>query len=151
MKLLLVSSHGGHLSELERLLPAFEGYPRAWATYIAQRTQKLAQSSSETFWLFPNIGTNPLRLLAALFWAWKVLRIERPKVIISTGAEIALPFFYLGKLFGARLIFIESWTRVDQPTRTGRLVYPITDLFLVQWPELLDRYGPRARYAGRIL
>jgi UDP-N-acetylglucosamine:LPS N-acetylglucosamine transferase len=95
-----------------------------------------------------------LRATAAIT---RILIRERPDLIVSTGAEIAIPAFYaawalrglsLGK---PRLCFIESWTRVTMPTRTGRLVYPIADLFLVQWEHLLSHYGRRARYGGIIL
>ncbi len=67
--------------------------------------------------------------------AWKVLRKERPNLIISTGAAVAVPFFYLGKLFGAKLIYIEVFDRIDKPTLTGKMVYPIVDEFIVQWEE----------------
>ena len=67
--------------------------------------------------------------------AWRVLRKERPDIIISSGAAVAVPFFYLGKLFGAKLIYIEVFDRIDKPTLTGKLVYPIVDKFIVQWEE----------------
>lgn len=52
--------------------------------------------------------------------AWKVLKKERPDVIISSGAAVAVPFFYLGKLFGAKLVYIEVFDRIDKPTMTGK-------------------------------
>lgn len=67
--------------------------------------------------------------------AVKVLRKEHPDLIISSGAAVSVPFFYLGKLFGAKLIYIEVFDRIDKPTLSGRLVYPITDKFIVQWEE----------------
>ena len=72
--------------------------------------------------------------------AWKVLRKERPDLIISSGAAVAVPFFYFGKLFGARLIYIEVFDRIDKPTVTGKLVYPIADKFIVQWEEQKEVY-----------
>ncbi|RLC93016.1 MAG: capsular biosynthesis protein, partial [Chloroflexi bacterium] len=76
---------------------------------------------------------------------------ERPEVIVSTGSEIAIPAFYIARLFRMKTIFIESWTRVVQPTGTGRIVYPVSDVFLVQWEALLSRYGKKARYEGAIV
>ncbi len=67
--------------------------------------------------------------------AWKVLKKEKPDLIISSGAAVAVPFFYLGKLFGAKLIYIEVFDHIDKPTLTGKMVYPITDKFIVQWEE----------------
>lgn len=81
--------------------------------------------------------------------AWKVLRKEKPDLIISSGAAVAVPFFYLGKLFGAKLIYIEVFDRIDKPTMTGRLVYPIVDKFIVQWEEMRKVY-PKAINLGSI-
>ena len=72
--------------------------------------------------------------------AWKVLRKEKPDVIISSGAAVAVPFFYLGKLFGKKLIYIEVFDRIDKPTMTGKMVYPIVDKFIVQWEEQKEVY-----------
>ena len=61
------------------------------------------------------------------------------------------PGFFLGKyLFRAKLIFMETATRVVRPSGTGRLLYPIADLFLVQWPAMLKEVGPKARYLGGV-
>lgn len=72
--------------------------------------------------------------------AWKVLRKEKPDLIISSGAAVAVPFFYLGKLFGAKLAYIEVFDRIDKPTMTGKMVYPIADKFIVQWEEMKEVY-----------
>ena len=81
--------------------------------------------------------------------AWKVLKREKPDLIISSGAAVAVPFFYLGKLFGAKLIYIEVFDRIDKPTMTGKLVYPIVDKFVVQWDEMKKVY-PKAINLGSI-
>ncbi len=81
--------------------------------------------------------------------AWKVLRKEKPDLIISSGAAVAVPFFYLGKLFGAKLVYIEVFDRIDKPTMTGKMVYPIADKFIVQWEEMKEVY-PKAINLGSI-
>ena len=81
--------------------------------------------------------------------AWKVLRKEHPDLLISSGAAVAVPFFYLGKLFGAKLIYIEIYDRIDKPTMTGKMVYPIVDKFIVQWEEQKKVY-PKAINLGSI-
>ena len=70
-------------------------------------------------------------------------------MIISTGAAVAIPFFYIGKLFGVKLIYIEVFDRIDKPTITGKLVYPITDAFVVEWEEMKRAY-PKAINLGSI-
>jgi len=146
MKICLVCSYGGHLTEILEMMNAFEGHEIFFLTYDAVRTRQL-----EDAYLVHHIGFNPLRMAASLPRIWHVLRKERPDVIVSTGSEIAIPVFYLAKLLGIKTIFIEAWTRVYKPTGTGRIVYPVSDVFLVQWEELLAAYGPKAQYKGAIL
>ena len=63
------------------------------------------------------------------------LKKEKPDLLISSGAAVAVPFFYIAKLMGKKLIYIEVYDRIDKPTLTGRLVYPIVDSVIVQWEE----------------
>ena len=146
MKICLVCSHGGHLSELLQLMEALEGHETFFITYDSARTRAL-----ERKYLLQNIGTNPLLMARALLSTFMILLREKPKLIVSTGSEIAIPAFYLAKILRIKTIFIESWTRVDRPTGTGKIVYPVSDLFLVQWERLLSKYGKKARYEGAIL
>lgn len=146
MRICLVCSHGGHLTEILQLKEAFEEHETFFITYDSARTREL-----ERKYLLRNIGENPLLMARAFVSIFRILRKEKPKLIISTGAEIAIPAFYLAKLFRIRTIFIESWTRVVQPTGTGRIVYPVSDVFLVQWERLLPRYGKKAKYEGAII
>ena len=83
------------------------------------------------------------------FRAFKVIRKERPDLIISCGAAVAVPFFYVGKLYHAKLIYIEVFDRINTSSLTGRMVYPITDRFIVQWEELKKVY-PKAINLGSI-
>lgn len=77
----------------------------------------------------------------------KVIKRERPKVLISTGSNIAVPLFFYGKLMGTKLIFIESRARVYTKSMTGKLVSGISDKVIVQWKELLSVYK-NAEYYG---
>ncbi len=128
------------------LMEAFEGHETFFITYDSVRTRQL-----EHKYLLRNIGTNPLVMARAFMSTLIILLKEKPKLIVSTGSEIAIPAFYLARLFRAKTIFIESWTRVEQPTGTGRLVYPFSDIFLVQWERLLGQYGKKAKYEGTII
>ena len=92
---------------------------------------------------------NLKNLLKNTVVAWKVLRKEKPDLLISSGAAVAVPFFYLAKLMGKKLIYVEVYDRIDKPTLTGRLVYPIVDCFIVQWEEQKKVY-PKAVNLGSI-
>lgn len=78
-----------------------------------------------------------------------ITRKEKPDLIISSGAAVAAPFFYIGKMMGAKLVYIEVFDRYDKPTVTGKLVYPITDKFIVEWEEMKQVY-PKAINLGSI-
>ena len=82
--------------------------------------------------------------------AWRVLRTERPDVVVSDGAGVAVPFFTVAKLLGISTVFLEVVDRIETRTLTGRLLYPIADLICVQWPEQLRLY-PRAVEVGALL
>ena len=79
----------------------------------------------------------------------KILRKEKPDYIITTGALIAYPFCVLSKIFKIKVIYIESFARIENCSLTGKLVYPLADLFLVQWETML-RFYPKAKYVGGI-
>lgn len=76
---------------------------------------------------------------ALLINTWRALKIlpkERPDLIISSGAAPAIPFFWIGKLVGAKTIYIEVFDRIDAPTIAGKMCYPVTDRFIVEWEEM---------------
>ena len=147
MKLALVCSHGGHLTEIMYLLDAFEGHELFFITYNNFRTKNLDQKK----YLLENIGTSPLKMFKSFFQIGKILIKEKPDTIVSTGSEIAIPTFILAKMLGIKTIFIESWCRVKTKSGTGKIVYHLSDLFLVQWPELIELYGKKAKYVGAVI
>jgi UDP-N-acetylglucosamine:LPS N-acetylglucosamine transferase len=90
-----------------------------------------------------------INLIRNTFVAFKVLLKEKPDLLISSGAAVAVPFFYVAKLMGKKLIYIEVFDRIDKPTMTGKMVYPIVDKFIVQWEEMKQVY-PKAVNLGSI-
>ena len=148
LKICLVGSSGGHLTHLYMLKPFWKDKNRFWVTFDKEDARSLLEGEKMYPCYYP---TN--RSLKALIKntaiAWKVLHKEKPDLIISSGAAVAVPFFYLGKLMGAKLIYIEVFDRIDKPTVTGRLVYPIVDKFIVQWEEQKKVY-PKAINLGSI-
>lgn len=146
---LLVCSPGGHLLQLLSMRPAWEGMERTWITLEAPDSDYLLRDERRVLARGPT--NRSLRALVAnLALAWRVIRAERPDAILSTGAALAVPFFLIGKLHGARLVYVESLTRTDGLSLAGRLVYPLADAFFVQWPGAGGRRR-HARFAGRLL
>ena len=139
MKVCLVGSSGGHLSHLYMLKPFWESKDRFWVTFDKEDARSLLENE-KMYPCYHPTNRNLFALVVNLGVAWKVLRKERPDVIISSGAAVAVPFFYVGKLLGAKLVYVEIFDRFDKATLTGRLVYPITDKFIVQWEEQKKTY-----------
>lgn len=143
----LICSPGGHLVEVLQLLEAFQGYSLFFLTY----REKASLNRRDTFYV-ENLAKNPLNLIVGILKIFFIFLKERPTILFSTGAEIAIPSFYLGKfLFRTKLIYLECSAQVFNPSLTGRCVYPITDLFLVQWESMLRQYGSRAKYVGGLI
>ena len=148
MKICLVGSSGGHLAHLNMLKPFWSREDRVWVTFDKEDARSILKDEKMYPCYFPT-NRNLKNLIKNTFLAIRILRKERPDVIISSGAAVAVPFFYLGKLFGAKTVYIEVFDRIDKPTVTGKLVYPVTDKFIVQWEEMKKVY-PKAINLGSI-
>lgn len=139
MKVCLVGSSGGHLTHLYMLKPFWESKDHFWVTFDKEDARSLLKGEKMYPCYYPT-NRSIKALIINSFLAWKVLRKEKPDLIISAGAAVAVPFFYIGKLFGAKLVFIEIFDRIDKGTLTGKMVYPIADKFIVQWEEQKQVY-----------
>jgi UDP-N-acetylglucosamine:LPS N-acetylglucosamine transferase len=121
------------------LKPFWGNKERFWVTFDKQDAKSLLKDERMIPCYYPT-NRSIKGLIINTVLAFRVLRKERPDLIISTGAAVAVPFFYLGKVFGAKCIYIEVYDRIDKPTLTGKIVYPITDKFIVQWEEMKKVY-----------
>lgn len=146
-KICLACSAGGHLTELLQLKEAFEGYEHFYATFKREDTEKI---KGRVYYLI-DPKRNPLKLIINFLQALRVVVKERPKVVITTGAGVVIPLCYLAKLLRGRIIYIESLARIDTRSLSGILLYPIADLFFVQWRQLLGKYGGKAIYGGKVV
>lgn len=149
MRLGLICSAGGHLYELYCLQPLWNQYDRFWVSFDREDSRYLLRGE-KIYLAYAPTNRHLKNFWRNLILAVKILRRERPQVIISTGAGLAVPFFLVGKLLGIKSIFIESMTRVNSLSLTGLLVYYLADRFLVQWPELAQKYS-RAIYRGQVI
>lgn len=147
-KICLVGSSGGHLTHLYLLKPIWENTERFWVTFDKEDARSILKKERFYKCYFPT-NRNIINLIKNTFLAIKILKKEKPDIIISSGAAVAVPFFYIGKLFKSKTVYIEVFDRYDKPTLTGKLVYPITDKFIVQWEEMRRVY-PKAINLGSI-
>lgn len=145
---LLVCSPGGHLLQLVSLADAWRRHTRAWVTLDKSDARSLLADEPVLFAHGPTNRSIP-NLLRNLRMAVDVVRRLRPRVVLTTGAGVAVPFAWAARAFGARVVYVESLTRIDRPSLSCRLIVPVADRVYVQWPELARRL-PRARYAGNL-
>lgn len=153
-RVLFISSTGGHLNEMLQLKEMFKQYDYRIITEKTKSNLSLKQK-------YPNkvnflvYGTKdkflvyPFKLIYNSFKSLYLYIKFRPQYIISTGAHTAGPMMCIGKIFGSKIIFIESFANLKTKTITGRLVYKFADLFIVQWESMLELY-PDATYGGWI-
>ena len=148
MKILVVGSSGGHLTHLYMLKPFWEKHERVWATFDKEDARSLLQGEKMYPVYYPS--NRSLKALAInTHRATKILRKEKPDLIISSGAAPAIPFFWIGKLMGAKTVYIEVFDRIDASTIAGKACYPVADRFIVQWKEMKKVY-PKAVNLGSI-
>lgn len=139
-KVCIPTSSGGHLTHMRMLMPVLDkAADRFWVTFDKEDANTALEGERVYHCFFPT-NRNVRNTVRNTLLAARVLREERPDLIVSSGAAIAVPFFLVGKLMGAKTVYIEVFDRVDAPTLTGRLVRRFTDLFVVQWPEMTRVY-----------
>ena len=153
-KVLFISSTGGHFNELMQLKPLFKQYDYHIITEKDKTTENLKKIYKDKL-NFLTYGTSSRILVypfififncfKSLFYYFKI----KPKIIITTGTHTAVPMCYIGKIFGSKIIFIETFANKNTKTLSGKMVYPIADLFIVQWEEMKKLY-PKAVYGGAI-
>ena len=137
------------MAHLLVMRPWWEGQDRLWvcpdSPDVVDRLagERVVRSYSPTTRNLPNLMRNSVLAVG-------LLRRERPSVVVSAGAGVALPFFVAAWLLGIPTVFIEVYDRVDTPTMTGRLCGPFTTRRIVQWQSQLDFY-PDAFLAGPLL
>ena len=150
-KLCLACSVGGHLTQMRQLEEFYSQYDYFYITEDTLLSREMEKNNRMYFVRLVNrkMKLFPLYMLRNAFKIWRILRRERPDVVISTGALNAVPVCYLAKWMGIRVVFIESYAKLHQPTLSGRLVSRVADLFIVQWETMLRHY-PKAVYGGSI-
>ncbi len=153
-KVLFISSTGGHLTEMLQLKEMFNKYDYYIITEKTKSNMNLKKEyPNKVNYLVYGSKSQPLiypfRLLYNTFKSLILYIKIKPKYIITTGAHTAGPMCLIGKIFGSKIIYIESFANISTKTITGRIVYKFADLFIVQWEEMLNLY-PKAKFGGWI-
>ena len=156
MKLLIVLGEGGHTKEM--LLLAEQLGPDHEYSYLLVRGDDLSAGKitrpGPIHWARRprdkdhNLIIDLCKMLHCAWHSWKALRAERPDAVLSCGPSVGVPVCLLARFMGAKVIFVETGSRVTALSLSGKIVYRIADLFVVQWPQLVEKY-PKAVFGGR--
>lgn len=146
-KICIVSSCGGHLTEVRCLRSAYGQHPHF---YVLNDQALLPADMKGKTWFIAH-SERDWKFLLNLGEAFRILWKERPAVILSTGAGPVVPFALIGRLFfGTRVVFVETITRIEKPSMTGKIMYHLAHDFFYQW-ESLRPFFPKGTYGGPLL
>lgn len=156
-KIIFIASTGGHLDELMQLSPCFDSYDFTLITektknnmYLKDKYPKhvrfLIKGSYSTF---STKLIYPFRFFINCIKSLYFYFIINPDVIVTTGVHNTVPMCYIAHFFKKKVIFIETFANSTSPTKSGKMVYPIADVFIVQWKSMKEFY-PNAIYLGWI-
>ena len=149
-KICLIASSGGHLEQIKQLKKVTDKYD---CFYVVSRTKATEAMKQKHYIVSDLIRKNKvvmiLRMTRMMFEQFEIFIKEKPDVILTTGAAVAIPMCVIGKTFHKKVIYIESFARMTTPNKTGKLIYKFADLFIIQW-EALKKFYPNAVYGGSI-
>lgn len=153
-KVMFISSMGGHLSELMQLKSIFKNYDYKIVTEKHKSTNWLSgRYKSKVEYLSTGNKDNMLKYIFVMPYnvikSFIIFFKFKPDVIVTTGAHTCVAMCYIAKIFRKKVIYIESFANIETKTLTGRLIYPIADVFVVQWKSMLKLY-PKAVWEGWI-
>lgn len=149
-KLCFAASSGGHFEQLSMLKPLMEKYD---SFVVTEETEYKAEIKGQKMYYLHQVNrkekTMLLWLIVNSFKSLKLMIVEKPDVVITTGVLAMIPLCLLAKFFRKKLIYIESFAKISSPTETGKLLYRYADRFYVQWESMKEFY-PDAIYLGGI-
>ncbi len=135
------------MTELLQLEKAWQGKSHYFVSDKRLNAIDLAKKEKVFFVSCPR--RNPINLTINFVQSLWLFLWQRPSVVISTGADTAIPTCLIAKFFGKKIIFIESFCRIKEPSLSGKIMYKKANLFLAQWPEN-KKFFPKAEYAGSV-
>lgn len=149
-KICFAASSGGHLEQLMMLYPLMEknnSFILTEKTVYKVNTKKIKKheviqiNRKEILFL--------VKLIVLFFQSLFIFIKEKPDIVISTGALSTIPLMFCAKICNKKIIFIESFSKINSPTITGKIIYKFADVFIIQWKEM-KRYYPKSIYVGGI-
>lgn len=150
MKICFTASSGGHFEQIMMLKPLMDKYD---SFIVTEKTNYLVSNDKQNFYYLKQVNRHELKFIYYMIYnTLKTIIIflkEKPDIVISTGALATIPMCIVAKLFRRKIIFIESFAKINSPTLTGKLLYKFADKFFVQWESMKEFY-PNAICKGGI-
>lgn len=150
VKICFAASSGGHYEQLLMLKPLMEKYN---SIIITEQTSYHTEVKGQKMYYMKQVNRKEniflWHMLINVFRSIKIFLKEKPDVVICTGVLAMIPICLICKMFGKKLVYIESFAKITSPTETGKLLYKFADQFYVQWEQMLEFY-PEAIYLGGI-
>ena len=146
MKICIVSSCGGHLTEVRCLKKIYEKYE---IFYVINQKIILPKDMLKNTYFITH-SERDLRFFKNLFEIYKLFKSLSPDLILTTGAGPAVPAALVGRLFNKKIIFIETITRITKPSLTGFFMKYLANEVFYQWPQL-SKYFPNGKYIGTLV
>lgn len=139
LRVCITASAGGHLTQLLKLSESWKEYEVFYVSTLKSVTQKLQKLGR--FYITGECNRQyPVRALWVLKNCIKIILKEKPNIIVSTGAAPSCLLCIVGKLFGAKIVWIDSIANVERLSLSGRIIRPFASLVLTQWPEVAEKY-----------
>lgn len=147
IKIALACSAGGHLAEISQLAPFYEKFEHFFVTFKRPDSEELAKTKKVFFVERP--ARNLLKTMDCIAQSFQIIKNEQPDLVLSTGADAAIPLLIWAKIFGKKVVFVESFCRINRPSLSGKIMYPLADLFIYQWEENAP-FFPKGKMGGSI-
>ncbi len=147
LKVCLICSVGGHFKQMLKIAPSWEGFDYFFVLMYKPVIDSFIKR--EKVHIVTSPERSPFLFLKNIIESLLIFLKTRPDIIISTGAGVAIAMCYIAKMFGKKVVYIEDWCIVDHPSVTGRMIYPISNLFVVQ-REHLKKFYPKAIFGGEL-
>lgn len=149
-KICFAASSGGHFEQLSMLKPLMDKYD---SCVVTERTDYKTIIEGKKMYYLHQVNrkekTMFFWMIINSFKSLRIIVIEKPDVVITTGVLAMIPLCLISKILRKKLIYIESFAKVNSPTETGKLLYKYADQFYVQWESMKEFY-PNSIYLGGI-
>ena len=149
-KVCFAASSGGHFEQISMLKPLMDEYD---SIVVTEATEYKASIKGKRLYYLHQVNrkewTLPVWMITNAFKSLVLVVKEKPDVIITTGVLAMIPLCLIAKLFGKKLVYIESFAKIYSPTETGKFLYKFADRFYVQWKSM-KKFYPNAIYLGGI-